>query len=270
MLNIWNAIRSEAAFLADSEPLSRNLLNEQVLSRNSFAESLAYTLACQLAGEVVDRSQLEHLFLSSYQHDHHLVDSAIADLVATVERDAACHSYLEPLLFFKGYQSIQAYRVAHALWNRGNTFSAKMLQSIISRKFTVDIHPAAKIGHGLLVDHATNLVIGETARVGNNVSFLHGVTLGGTGKETGDRHPKIGDGVMIGAHAQLLGNIHIGKGAKIGAGAVVVTDVPAHTTYAGVPAVKVGRPGEDMPALDMQQDFTCDTGTAEKRKSQSV
>ena len=255
---IWKTIRSEADLLVESEPLSRNLLKEQVLSRDTFAQSLAATLACQLAGEVVDRVQLEHLFLSSYQHDPALIDSAIADLAATVERDAACHSFLEPLLFFKGFQSIQAYRVAHALWKKGSTFTAKMMQSIISRKFAVDIHPAAKIGHGLLIDHATNFVVGETARIGNNVSILHGVTLGGTGKETGDRHPKVGDGVMIGAHAQLLGNIHIGKGAKIGAGAVVVSDVPPHTTYAGVPAVKVGRPGEDMPSFDMQQDFTCD------------
>ena len=138
--------------------------------------------------------------------------------------------------------------------------TAKMLQSIISRKFGMDIHPAAKIGRGLLIDHATNIVIGETAVVGNNVSFLHGVTLGGTGNEVGDRHPKIGNGVMLGAHAQLLGNIHIGDGAKIGAGAVVLGDVPAHTTYAGVPAVQVGHPHDDMPSFNMQQDFTQDRG----------
>ncbi len=255
---LWLKIRTEAAALVENEPLSRKLLEEQVLTRNGFAESLAATLACQLAGEVVDRDQLEHLFLQSYSHIGGLLDESVADLLATVERDAACNSLLEPLLFFKGYQAIQAYRVSHALWKKGHAFSAKMMQSIISRKFAVDIHPAAKIGHGILLDHATNLVIGETAKVGNNVSFLHGVTLGGTGKETGDRHPKIGDGVMIGAHAQLLGSIHIGKGAKIGAGAVVVTDVPPHTTFAGVPAIKVGRPGEEMPALDMKQDFTCD------------
>lgn len=256
--HLWQTIRSEASQLVESEPLSLNLLNEQVLSRESFAQSLAATLACQLAGEVVDRVQLEHLFTHHYRNQPHLVTFAQLDIEATVERDAACNSFLEPLLFFKGYQAIQAYRVAHHLWKQGQTFTAKMLQSIISRKFGVDIHPAAQIGHGILVDHATNLVIGETARVGNNVSFLHGVTLGGTGKETGDRHPKIADGVMIGAHAQLLGNIHIGKGAKIGAGAVVVTDVPAHTTFAGVPAVKIGRPNESMPALDMKQNFTSD------------
>jgi len=258
MDTLWKNLRTEAEALVKAEPLSRNLLNEQVLSRSCFSEALAYTLSCQLAGEVVDRVQLDHLFRASYKHEPSLVSAATADLVATVERDAACNSYLEPLIFFKGYQSIQAYRVAHSLWKQGSTFTAKMLQSIISRKFAVDIHPAAKIGQGILVDHATNFVVGETARIGNNVSILHGVTLGGTGKETGDRHPKVGDGVMIGAHAQLLGNIHIGKGAKIGAGAVVVTDVPPHTTYAGVPAVKVGRPDEAMPALDMKQDFTSD------------
>ena len=173
-------------------------------------------------------------------------------------RDPACTGYLEPLLLFKGFQGLQAYRVAHVLWEEDRQFPAKMLQNIISRKFGMDFHPAAKIGHGILVDHATNIVIGETAVVGNNVSFLHGVTLGGTGNEVGDRHPKIGNGVMLGAHAQLLGNIHIGDCAKIGAGAVVLTDVPPHTTYAGVPAVEVGHPDDETPSFNMQQDFTRD------------
>ena len=162
------------------------------------------------------------------------------------------------MLFFKGFQGLQAYRVAHALWCENRPFPAKMLQSIISRKFGMDIHPAARIGHGLLVDHATNIVIGETAVVGNNVSILHGVTLGGTGNEIGDRHPKVESGDMLGAHAQLLGNIRIGSGAKVGAGAVVVNDVVPHTTVAGVPAVQVGHPHDEMPSFNMQQDFTRD------------
>ena len=251
-------LRQEAEELVKTEPLSKLMLEEQILSRKNFADMLSVTLACQLAGEVIDRTELEKMFMALYEKFPELLVSACKDLHATVMRDPACTSYLEPLLFFKGFQGLQAYRPAHILWHEGRRFPAKMLQSIISRKFGMDIHPAAQIGYGILVDHATNIVIGETAVVGNNVSFLHGVTLGGTGNETGDRHPKIGNGVMLGAHAQLLGNIHIGDGAKIGAGAVVVTDVPAHTTYAGVPAIQVGRPHDEMPSFNMEQDFTRD------------
>lgn len=255
---IEKAIRDEAEVLVQKEPLSVLMIKEQILSCNSFEEMLAVTLSCQLAGEVMDRAELTKMFSALYQKYPELLVNAAKDLHATVMRDPACTSYLEPLLFFKGFQGLQAYRVAHVLWEESRTFPAKMLQSIISRKFGMDIHPAAKIGYGLLIDHATNIVIGETATVGNNVSLLHGVTLGGTGNEVGDRHPKVGAGVMVGAHAQLLGNIHIGDGAKIGAGAVVVSDVPAHTTYAGVPAVQVGTPHDEMPSFNMQQDFTRD------------
>ena len=255
---IEKKIRCEAEKLVHDEPLSVLMLTEQVLNCKDFAAMLTVTLSCQLAGEIMDRTELEKVFGILYLKYPELVTCASKDLYATVLRDAACTSFLEPLLFFKGFQGLQAYRAAHALWQEGRSFPAKMLQSIISRKFGMDIHPAAKIGYGLLIDHATNLVIGETAVVGNNVSSLHGVTLGGTGNEVGDRHPKIGNGVMLGAHAQLLGNIHIGDGAKIGAGAVVVSDVPAHTTYAGVPAVQVGKPHDEMPSFNMQQDFTRD------------
>ncbi|MCQ2107959.1 MAG: serine O-acetyltransferase [Fibrobacter sp.] len=251
-------IREEADKLLQQEPLSVLMIKEQVTSRKNFSEMLSVTLSCQLAGEVIDRAELERMFNAIYAKYPELVMSACKDLHATVMRDPACTSYLEPMLFFKGFQGLQAYRVAHVLWEENRSFPAKMLQSIISRKFGMDIHPAAKIGYGLLIDHATNIVIGETAVIGNNVSLLHGVTLGGTGNEVGDRHPKLGAGVMVGAHAQLLGNIHIGDGAKIGAGAVVVSDVPAHTTYAGVPAVQVGRPHDEMPSFNMQQDFTRD------------
>ncbi|MCQ2124744.1 MAG: serine O-acetyltransferase [Fibrobacter sp.] len=252
------SIREEAEKLLQQEPLSVLMIKEQVTSRKNFSEMLSVTLSCQLAGEVIDRAELERMFNAIYAKYPELVMSACKDLHATVMRDPACTSYLEPMLFFKGFQGLQAYRVAHVLWEENRSFPAKMLQSIISRKFGMDIHPAAKIGYGLLIDHATNIVIGETAVIGNNVSLLHGVTLGGTGNEVGDRHPKLGAGVMVGAHAQLLGNIHIGDGAKIGAGAVVVSDVPAHTTYAGVPAVQVGRPHDEMPSFNMQQDFTRD------------
>lgn len=251
-------LRQSAVEMIQKEPLSKLMLEEQILNRKDFADMLCVTLSCQLAGEIINRTELEKLFGELYSNHPDLLMYAAKDLRATVLRDPACTNYLEPLLFFKGFQGLQAYRAAHALWEAHRHFPAKMLQSIISRKFGMDFHPAAKIGYGLLIDHATNIVIGETAVVGNNVSLLHGVTLGGTGNEVGDRHPKLGAGVMVGAHAQLLGNIHIGDGAKIGAGAVVVSDVPAHTTYAGVPAVQVGRPHDEMPSFNMQQDFTRD------------
>ncbi len=256
--DIFSALVKDALTLAGSEPLLKSVLDEQIVFRHSFAEVQATMLSRKLECALLSRTQLESIFLSTYRENPAIVEDSAKDLRATLERDPACRSVLEPLLFFKGYQAIQAYRIAHALWKGGRFFLAEMLQSLVSQKFSVDIHPAAKIGYGILLDHATGLVVGETARIGNNVSILHGVTLGGTGNETGDRHPKVGDGVMIGAHAQLLGNIHIGKGAKIGAGAVVLSDVPPHVTVAGVPAVKVGRPDTALPSLEMQQDFTRD------------
>lgn len=244
--------------LRKSEPLSVNILDQQILSKKSFGEMLAATLAQQLGGDLIDKKDLEELFITQFRKYPSILTNASFDLEATVNRDPACSGYLEPLLFFKGFQGIQVYRTAHSLWNEKRVFPAKMLQSIVSQKFGMDIHPASKIGCGILLDHATNIVIGETAKIGNNVSIFHGVTLGGSGNETGDRHPKISDGVMLGAHAQLLGNIRIGRGAKIGAGAVVLKNVPPHTTFAGVPAIQVGHPENDMPSLEMQQDFTRD------------
>lgn len=255
---LFSALVKAALELSAKEPLLKSVLDEQIVFRNSMAEVLAVTLSRKLASSLLSRSQLEILFLSTYRENPSIVEDSAADLKATMDRDPACQSPLEPLLFFKGFLSIQAYRVAHVLWKNDRHFLAEMLQSLTSQKFAVDIHPAAKIGRGILLDHATGLVVGETAKIGNNVSLLHGVTLGGTGNETGDRHPKVGDGVMLGAHAQLLGNIHIGKGSKVGAGAVVLEDVPPHVTVAGVPAVKVGHPDSALPSFEMQQDFTRD------------
>ncbi|NND69077.1 MAG: serine O-acetyltransferase, partial [Halioglobus sp.] len=163
-----------------------------------------------------------------------------------------------PFLYFKGFHALQTHRVAHCLWQNGRESLALFFQNRMSAEFGVDIHPAAQLGSGILLDHATGVVIGETAVVGNNVSILQSVTLGGTGKDEGDRHPKIGDGVLISAGAKILGNIRVGEGAKIGAGSVVLEDVPPHTTVAGVPAKIVGRPASDSPALDMDHDFCCD------------
>ena len=226
---------------------------------SSFSEALAGTLARRIGGDWISADDLRALLVHEFNSQVQLVEAAAVDLQAVLDRDAACNSLLEPFLFFKGFQSLQVHRVAHALWKSHRRLAALALQSQVSRALGVDIHPAAQIGYGILMDHATNVVIGETAIIGNYVSILHGVSLGGNGKEKGDRHPKVGDGVMIGAHAQLLGNIRIGKGAKIGAGAVVLENVPPHTTYAGVPAEKVGRTAESMPSLEMNQDFTTDS-----------
>ncbi|XP_020248431.1 probable serine acetyltransferase 2 isoform X3 [Asparagus officinalis] len=174
------------------------------------------------------------------------------------DRDPACGSYSWALLYLKGYHSLQSYRVAHALWNQGRKVLALALQSRISEVFAVDIHPAAKIGEGILLDHGTGLVIGETAVVGNRVSLMQGITLGGTGKETGDRHPKIGHGALIGAGATILGNLSVGEGAMVAAGSLVLKDIPPHSMVAGNPAKIVGRVEEEDPSLSMKHDAAKD------------
>ena len=180
-------------------------------------------------------------------------EGATADICAVKERDPAVRYYSTPLLYLKGFHALQGYRVAHWLWQQGRHSLAVFLQNQISVVFSVDVHPAAQIGRGIMFDHATGIIIGETAVVEDDVSILQNVTLGGTGKEHGDRHPKIREGVMIGAGAKVLGNIEVGRGAKIGAGSVVLQPVPPHTTVAGVPAHEVGHPDCDKPSLDMNQ-----------------
>jgi serine O-acetyltransferase len=177
--------------------------------------------------------------------------AARADIVAVRERDPACHRYIDPVLFFKGFQAIMTHRVAHWLWREGRRDLALYLQMRMSEVFTVDIHPGARLGKGIMIDHAHAIVIGETAVVGDDVSMLHAVTLGGTGKEDGDRHPKIGNGVLIGAGAKILGNIKVGACSRIASGSVVLTDVPSCKTVAGVPARVVGDAGCSSPSRSM-------------------
>jgi len=203
------------------------------------------------------RARLEPLLLESYGENPEIVQSIARDLVAISERDPACSSALEPLLFFKGFLAIATYRAAHQFWLDGRNWLALYLQSLCSEAFAVDIHPAAQIGCGILLDHATSFVVGETAIIEDDVSILHEVTLGGTGKEHGDRHPIIRSGVLLGAGAKILGRVEIGQGAKVGAGSVVLTDVPPHTTVVGVPAVVVGESVEDSPAMEMNQRIDC-------------
>jgi len=249
--SIWETIRAEAEIVAQREPALSNLLQEMVLSRNSLAEALGVRLSRKLAYHSTPEGYLKDVFQEAFTADQTIIQSIRHDIIAVCERDPACKNHLTPLLYFKGFQAITCYRIGHHLWTHGREDLALYLQSLVSEVFAVDIHPAASIGCGILLDHATSFVAGETSVIENNVSILHEVTLGGTGKESGDRHPKVRSGVLIGAGAKLLGNIEIGQGAKIGAGSVVLDDVPEHTTVAGVPAVIVGESNCEEPCRAM-------------------
>jgi len=250
--DIWKQIREEAARDAEQEPALASFLYTVVLSHERLEDALSYILASKLGSPTVNALTLRDLMASVFEQPE-IGEAVRADLQAVVTRDPACRGYSVPLLYFKGFHALQSYRVGHRFWVTDRKALALYLQSRISEVFAVDIHPGARIGKGILFDHATSVVIGETAVVEDDFSMLHEVTLGGTGKEGGDRHPKIRRGVMIGAGAKVLGNIVIGEGAKIGAGSVVLEDVPAHCTVAGVPAKRVGIPAHALPALEMDQ-----------------
>lgn len=250
---VWEGLRSEALRVVDEEPQLRTLVDDVVLSRDNPAAALGARLARRLAREDMPRSAMEPLLTRVFESHPGIVHSAMRDLIAIDERDPACFSVLEPLLFFKGFLALTTYRVSHQLWQDGRRWLALYLQSVASEAFAVDIHPAARIGCGILLDHATSFVVGETAIIEDDVSILHEVTLGGTGKACGDRHPIVRSGVLLGAGAKILGRVEIGTGAKVGAGSVVLADVPPHTTVAGVPAVVVGEAREANPAIEMNQ-----------------
>jgi serine O-acetyltransferase len=254
---VWETLRREAAKVAAEEPTLAHLVEDVILSRESASAALGARLARRLARGDMPRDSLEPLLTGVFESHPHLVHSAMRDLLAMYERDPACFSQIEPLLFFKGFLALTTYRVSHQLWHDQRRWLALYLQSVASEAFAVDIHPAARIGCGILLDHATSFVVGETAIIEDDVSILHEVTLGGTGKQTGDRHPVIRSGVLLGAGAKILGRVEIGTGAKVGAGSVVLSDVPAHTTVAGVPAVIVGRSSEENPAIEMNQHLDC-------------
>lgn len=253
----WAGLREEAQRIASSEPNLIALIDDVILSRESAAAALGARLARRLAREDMPRNIMEPLLYGVFERHPAIVDSAMRDLLAIHERDPACFSPLEPLLFFKGFLALTTYRVSHQLWQEDRRWLALYLQSVASEAFAVDIHPAARIGCGILLDHATSFVVGETAIIEDNVSILHEVTLGGTGKQKGDRHPIIRSGVLLGAGAKILGRVEIGTGAKVGAGSVVLNDVPPHTTVAGVPAVIVGEVTETNPAIEMNQHLDC-------------
>lgn len=255
--NLWEKLRSEAERLYSEEEGLRALVDDVVLSRGSFAEALSVRLSRRLAREDMPRETIEPLIEDIFTKHDSIVRACSRDLLAMFERDPACFSPLEPLLFFKGFMALCTYRVSHQLWKDGRRWLALYLQSISSEVFSTDIHPAATIGCGILLDHATSFVVGETAIIEDDVSILHEVTLGGTGKDTGARHPIIRSGVLIGAGAKILGRVEIGTHAKVGAGSVVLNDVPPHRTVAGVPAVIVGEARESNPALEMNQKLDC-------------
>jgi serine O-acetyltransferase len=250
---LWEAILLEAQQSADAEPLLASFLHMTVLRHRSLEDVLAFHLSSKLASPVMDARALMELFREVLQADPYISLCVRADINACYERDPACGSFAVPLLYFKGFHAIQSQRITHWLWRNQRRDLALFLQNRISEVTGADIHPAARLGQGILLDHGTGVVVGETAVIGNNVSILHGVTLGGSGKARGDRHPKISDGVMLGAGSAVLGNILVGECAKVGAGSVVLDDVPAHSTVAGVPARVVSQGSGGTPALEMDQ-----------------
>lgn len=267
---IWNQIREEAASDAQREPALASFLYTVVLSHKCLESALSYILASKLGSPTVTALTLRDFMDAVFTSDAAIGAAIRADLQAVVTRDPACRGYSVPLLYFKGFHSLQAYRVAHYYWTNDRKPLALYLQSRISEVFAVDIHPGARIGKGILFDHATSVVIGETAVVEDDISMLHEVTLGGTGKVGGDRHPKIRRGVMIGAGAKVLGNVVVGEGAKIGAGSVVLEDVPPHCTVAGVPAKEVGYPAHALPALEMDQSIEQNSKSREPPRTATV
>jgi serine O-acetyltransferase len=250
---IWGFIKKEAQQLASEEPLLADFFQRTVLQYSNLEAVVGHVLAETFSNSSIASGDIQALIVEALKDDPHIGISIRRDIEAAFHRDAACQHYLMPLIYFKGFQALQLYRISHWLWNNKRYSFALFLQNNISEKFSVDIHPAAKLGDGIMIDHATGLVIGETAVVGNDVSILHSVTLGGSGCHKGDRHPKIGNGVLLAAGAKVLGNINVGEGVKVGAGSLVLESVPDHVTVAGVPAKIVGKPAEENPALEMDQ-----------------
>ncbi len=254
---VWPQLRVEAMQAAAEEPLLASYLHASILHHDRIEDALSYHLAQKLGDGDMSSLQLREVAREAYAADPQIAVQAARDMRVVRERDPACRTYIQPFLYFKGYAGLQAHRIAHWLWKQEREILAYHLQSRVSELFAVDIHPAAQMGAGIFIDHAHGIVIGETAVVGDDVSMLHSVTLGGTGKETGDRHPKIRRGVMIGAGAKVLGNIEVGEDARIAAGSVVLHNVPARCTVAGIPAKPVGDTCCEglTPAREMDQIF---------------
>lgn len=249
----WPRMRVEAATAAAREAALASFLHATVLHHQSFEEALSYRLAQKLSDAEMNSMLWRDVCMDAYRNEPAIVEAGLADILAVYERDPACREYVQPFLYFKGYLALQTHRVANWLWRHDRRSLALFLQSRMSELFQVDIHPATSIGKGVFIDHATGIVIGETAIVEDDVSILQNVTLGGTGKETGDRHPKIRRGALISVGAKVLGNIEVGEGAKVAAGSVVLKEVAPHATVAGVPAKPVSGGTCKSPAKSMDQ-----------------
>ena len=248
---LWETLRFEAENAISKEPVLKIWLQSRLLRYNSLAEAVVNNLSEKLNFLHDEENYLHTVFSKALEENESILDCICEDIIANFERDPACKNHFNPLLNYKGFKAITGHRIAHSLWSSGQRELALHLQSLISEFYSVDIHPAARIGKGIMLDHATGFVAGETSVIGDNVSIFQGVTLGGTGKEDGDRHPKVEYGVLIGAGAKILGNITIGHCSKIGANSVVLNDIPPHSTVVGVPGKVIGKNTERMPALNV-------------------
>ncbi len=250
---IWSALREQARELAQTEPALASYVHALVINHARLEDALSFILAKKIGGDDMSPMLTREIFEAALRSDPEIGAAVRADLSATFERDPACHSYLQAFLYFKGFHALQCHRMAHWLWIQKRAPLAYFIQSRVSEQFGVDIHPAARIGRGIMIDHATGVVIGETAVVDDDVSIMHDVTLGGTGKESGDRHPKIRRGVLLSMGVKVLGNIEVGEYSRIGAGSVVLKSVPPGCTAVGVPAALVNCRGIERPSQEMDQ-----------------
>ncbi len=249
--DLWPLMREEAQRKATEEPILGSYFHATILNHASFGAALSFRLASKLDNPMLPTMLIRDVIAEAMEADATVLAAAQVDMLATFTRDPACDDLTTPFLFFKGFHALQAHRVAHWLWQEGRKTLAQFFQNQISVTLGVDFHPAARIGCGVMLDHATGIVIGETAIIEDDVSILHAVTLGGTGKASGDRHPKIRRGVLLAAGCKVIGNIEVGQNAKVGAGSVVLADVPANVTVAGVPAKVVGHVHNHIPSHDM-------------------
>lgn len=253
MINdIWGKIINEGAHIKKEEYF-HEIISEFVLGHNDYQNALIYLLKKSINKHQYYYKDLEKSFINAFGNNENLIFNSLLDITAFVERDPACKNYCEAFLFYKGFKALQLYRIANYYWNNSDYLTARLLQSIISDIFCIDIHPAAELSGGIFIDHGTGIVIGETAKIDKNVSILQNVTLGGTGKDLVDRHPKIGEGVLIGAGAKILGNISIGKNSRIGAGSIVLKNVPENVTVVGIPAKVISKNLNSIPAKEMNQ-----------------
>lgn len=254
----WATLVAEARETATREPFLAATLQSVILAQDGLVGALTQVLAAKLCDVNAPPPAVAALLRDNLGRSRTTMALTCRDLTAYFERDSACTNLLYPFLFYKGFHATQGYRVMHSLWQQGQTATAHWVQNRVSEVLGVDIHPGARIGSGLMIDHGTGIVIGETTIIEDDVSIMQNVTLGGTGKEGGDRHPVIRRGALISSGAKVLGRIEIGEGAKVGAGSVVLGPVPAHSTAVGVPAKIVGRPRDDLPSYTMQHDVTQD------------